>query len=148
MSPVPPHDRRPDLAAMVVPLGRTLVANELPILQAHDLAMWAYAVLLKLDESPLRTQSALAQSIGADKTRIIGVLDDLEARGLIERRPDPADRRVRLLTLTKSGRRVRETVQSSIQRQEDTLLGHLSQTERRAFLRALQKLSELTAGPG
>jgi hypothetical protein len=87
---------RQDLAAMVVPLGRALVAAELPALRAHGLSMWAYAVLLGLADEPVRTQAALAQAIGADKTRIIGVLDDLEQRHLIQRRPDPADRRARL----------------------------------------------------
>jgi DNA-binding MarR family transcriptional regulator len=55
--------------------------------------MWGYVVLTVLAEQPVRTQAALAQSIGADKSRIIGVLDELQERGLIQRRADPADRR-------------------------------------------------------
>src|SRR5438105_6184949 len=62
------HDapRRRDLAAMVVPLGRALMAAELPVLRAHDISMWGYAVLLALGERPTRTQAALAAAIGAD----------------------------------------------------------------------------------
>jgi DNA-binding MarR family transcriptional regulator len=89
--------RRRDLAAMIVPLGRSLMAAELPVLRAHDLSMWGYVVLLALTEGPTRTQAALAQAIGADKTRIIGVLDELQDRGLIERRPDPAHPRAHQL---------------------------------------------------
>ncbi|MFC9357564.1 hypothetical protein ACFTZB_13450 [Rhodococcus sp. NPDC057014] len=59
------------------------MAAELPVLFGHGLTMWGYVVLLALDEHPLRTQPALAETIGADKTRIIGVLDDLQDRGLI-----------------------------------------------------------------
>ncbi|MEU4164634.1 MarR family transcriptional regulator [Actinoplanes sp. NPDC026670] len=132
--------RRPDLAAMIGPLGRTLLALEAPILEAHGLAMWAYAVLLNLDDEPVRTQSALADAIGADKTRIIRILDDLTARGLIERRPDPADRRVRLLSITAAGRRLRDTTQAAIQTAENDLLDRLTPAERATFLTALQKL--------
>ncbi|WP_433797131.1 MarR family winged helix-turn-helix transcriptional regulator [Actinoplanes sp. CA-252034] len=131
---------RPDLAAMIGPLGRTLLALEAPILEAHGLGMWAYAVLLGLDEEPVRTQTALAEAIGADKTRIIKTLDDLTARGLIERRPDPADRRVRLLSITAEGRRLRDSTQAAIQRAEESLLERLTPAERDTFLEALQKL--------
>jgi DNA-binding MarR family transcriptional regulator len=136
-------ERRPDLAAMIVPLGRALVAAEQPVLDAHDLTMWAYVVLLSLGEQPTRSQAALAQAIGADKTRIIAVLDELAQRGLIRRNPDPDDRRVRLLSLTAKGRRLRDTVQSAIQAHEERLLARLPAADRRAFLRALQTLSAL-----
>ena len=134
---------RPDLAAMVVPLGRALVAAELPVLRAHAVSMWAYAVLLHLDDEPTRSQAALAQAIGADKTRIIAVLDELTERGLIRRHPDPADRRVRLLSITAAGRRLRDTVQSAIQDQEERLLAQVPTADRRAFLRTLQLLTTL-----
>jgi DNA-binding MarR family transcriptional regulator len=133
---------RRDLAAMIVPLARSLVAAELPILAAHDLSMWAYVVLLHLDERPVRTQAALADAIGADKTRIIPVLDDLESRGLIMRRPDPDDRRVRLLSLTADGQRKRAAAQAAIQAGEETRLARLPADQRAAFLAALQLLTE------
>jgi DNA-binding MarR family transcriptional regulator len=135
------QERRADLAAMVVPLGRALVAAELPVLREHGLSMWAYIVLLALDEQPVRTQAALADAIGADRTRIIAVLDDLQARQLIRRDPDPADRRVHLLSLTAAGRKLRDRTQAAIQRQEERLLQRLSTSDRRAFLRALRVLS-------
>ncbi|NEW40845.1 MarR family transcriptional regulator [Nocardia cyriacigeorgica] len=133
---------RPDLAAMIVPLGRTLMAIERPILESHGLTMWAYGVLLGLEESPVRTQSALAKAIGADKTRIIATLDDLQDRGLITRTPDPTDRRARLLSLTSAGRELRDSAQAAIHHQENELLAALSPDDRRGFLRALQQLSE------
>jgi DNA-binding MarR family transcriptional regulator len=133
---------RPDLAAMIGPLGRTLLALEAPILQAHGLAMWAYAVLLHLGEQPVRTQTALADAIGADKTRIIKILDDLTARGLIRRWPDPADRRVRLLSITEEGRGLRDATQAAIQAAEEDVLRRLTPVERETFLTALRKLSD------
>lgn len=137
---------RKDLAAMIVPLGRALTAAELPLLSEHGLSMWAYSVLLRLDERPLRSQAALAEAIGADKTRIIDVLADLGDRGLISRTPDPSDRRVRLLALTPEGRRVRDAAQAAIQRREHRLLTrHLSPSQRETLLSALQILSALPA---
>jgi DNA-binding MarR family transcriptional regulator len=135
---------RRDLAWMMAPLARALVAAEEPVLRAHQVSMWGYVVLSTLADQPVRTQAALAESIGADKSRIIGVLDELQERGLIERRPDPADRRVHLLSLTEAGSRLRDSVREAIQRQEEErVLSVLPEADRAAFLRALRILSEL-----
>ena len=135
---------RPDLAAMISPLSRALIDAELPVLHEHGLSMWAYSVLLALDERPLRTQAALAESIGADKTRIIGVLDDLQRRGLIERTPTPPTGGLGSCRLTAEGRRVRDSAQAGIRRGEERLLARLSAEDRRGFLRALQALAALS----
>jgi DNA-binding MarR family transcriptional regulator len=132
---------RPDLGAMAVRLGRRLIALEQPILARHEISMWAYIVLTALRDRPMRTQAALAASIGADKTRLIPVLDDLQRRALIEREPDPADRRVRLLGLTADGRRLHRAVQTEIRAAEDLLLAELPGDDRAAFLRGLRTLS-------
>jgi DNA-binding MarR family transcriptional regulator len=134
------RSKRPDLAAMLAPLIRELIAAELPVLEAHGVSMWGYSVLLALDEAPVRTQAALAEAINADKTRIIGVLDDLQDQGYIERRPDPDDRRVRLLAITDSGRDVKDAVQKDIQNGEERWLQGLPADDRRVFLRVLQQL--------
>lgn len=132
---------RPDLAAMIVPLGRALTAAERPVLHDHGLSLWAYMVLLHLDDRPIRTQAALADAVGADKTRIIAVLDDLAERGLIHRQPDPADRRARLLSITDAGRRARDACQAAIQQQEEQrVLARLTPAQRRGFLEALEIL--------
>ncbi|MBF6473610.1 MULTISPECIES: MarR family winged helix-turn-helix transcriptional regulator [Nocardia] len=133
---------RPDLAAMIAPLIRTLMAAELPILERHELSMWGYSVLLGLGAEPVYTQAALAKAIGADKTRIIGVLDELQRRGLITREPDPTDRRVNLVSITAAGRALRDRAQRDIQAGEDRLLERLPEPDRRTFLRALRTLSD------
>ncbi|MGW4769460.1 MarR family winged helix-turn-helix transcriptional regulator [Nocardia sp. NPDC004278] len=135
-----PEVQRPDLAAMLVPLGRALAAAELPVLERHGLTMWGYVVLLGLGDEPVYTQAALAKKIRADKTRIIGVLDELQQRDLIRRAPDPADRRARLVSLTPTGRTTRDRAQRDIQEQEDRLLSPLPAAERKAFLRSMQTL--------
>jgi DNA-binding MarR family transcriptional regulator len=134
---------RRDLAAMLHPLTRALVAAEVPVLATHGISMWGYVVLNALDGRPARTQAALAQAIGADKTRIIAILDELQDAGLITREPDPADRRVRLLASTDAGRRVRAAAQTAIQANEDRVLARLAPADRQAFLRAVTTLSAL-----
>jgi DNA-binding MarR family transcriptional regulator len=132
---------RRDLAEMLAELARQTVAAEQPVLDEHGLSMWAYIVLSVLDHSPIRTQAALAEAIGADKTRIIPTLDELQQLGYIERMPDPDDRRARLLAITESGRSIKDAVQADIQRGEERWLGQLSAHERDVFLRALNQLS-------
>jgi DNA-binding MarR family transcriptional regulator len=135
------QDRRRDLAAMLQPLLRALIAAELPVLARHGISMWGYVVLGALDCSPAPTQAALAQAIGADKTRIIATLDDLQRAGLITRSPDPDDRRVRLLAITSAGHRMRMAVQDEIQANEERVLALLQGGDRDAFLRAVETLS-------
>ena len=134
-----PDDRR-DLAAMFAPLTRVLIAREEPVLHAYDISMWGYIVLTALVEQPVRTQAALAQAINADKSRIIGVLDELQERGLIRRQPDEADRRVHLLSLTPAGDRLRRSVEAGIRRREEEVLAVLAPGERDAFLESLKAL--------
>jgi len=139
-------DERPDLAAMLHPLVRALIAMELPVLAEHEVSMWGYSVLTALDDTPVRTQAALADAIGADKSRIIGTLDELQDAGLIARTPDPGDRRVRLLSITAKGREVRRAVRKDIRAHENRLLAAIPVADRQAFLRALQVLDDRRRG--
>ncbi|WP_369817787.1 MarR family winged helix-turn-helix transcriptional regulator [Mycobacterium sp. 852002-30065_SCH5024008] len=126
---------------MLVPLTRQAVAAERPVLAAHGLSMWGYVILSALDGSPIRTQAALAEAIGADKTRIIPTLDELQERGYIERSPDPDDRRARLLAITSAGRSIKSAAQRDIQSGEERWLGQLSTSDRNVFLRVLRQLA-------
>ena len=135
-----PLTRRRDLAALIEPIRAALLDTEVDVLNRHGLSMWAYVVLLNLTDQPVRTQAALADAIKADRSRIIGVLDDLQTRELIDRRPDPDDRRVRLLALTPEGLRLRDTAQHAIQAREERMLAVLSPRARSEFLKTLQQL--------
>jgi DNA-binding MarR family transcriptional regulator len=139
------HEPRRDLAAMLHPVVRALIAAELPVLARHGLTMWGYTVLSALNDAPQSSQAALAEKIGADKTRLIGTLDALQDAGLITRDPGPSDRRARILSITPAGRRARDGAQREIQRNEERLLASLTAGERRAFLRAADLLSSLPA---
>jgi len=128
---------------MIVPLGRALTAAETPTLAAHGLTMWGYVILLRLQTMAARTQAALAAEIGADKTRIIAVLDQLQRDGLITREADPADRRVNLLSLTPEGHRRCDSAQAAIQANETRVLAELgiADADAQRFVRVLEALS-------
>jgi len=128
---------------MLQPVMRALIAAELPVLDRHEISMWGYVILNALDGSPAGTQAELAHAIGADKTRIIANLDELQEAGLISREPDPADRRARLLSITTAGRRVRRAVRAEIQANEDRVLARFPVRDRQAFLRVAATLAAL-----
>ena len=132
----------PELAAAFDRLTRRAVAIELPVLAAHDLTMWEYVVLSGLVDGPTQTQARLAEAVGRDKTRLIPILDALEARGLLARTPDPADRRNKIVSLTGPGRALRKAVSTAIRAAEEELLQPLDAAERRTFRALLGRLYE------
>ena len=131
-----------ELAAAFDRLTRRAVALELPVLAAHGLSMWEYVVLSGLVDGPAQTQARLAEAVGRDKTRIIPILDALEARGLLVRSPDPADRRNKVVALTEPGNALRTAVAKAISAAEEAVLGPLDAAERRTFRELLGRLYE------
>jgi DNA-binding MarR family transcriptional regulator len=138
---------REDLGALPARVTRRLIDAERPLLEAHGLSMWAYIALSHLARAPVGTQLALAQAINYDKTRLIGLLDELERDGLITRKPDPADRRARTVDLTAAGRRRHAAARADVRAMEDEFLGDLGAAERDGFLLALARLAHLTPPP-
>ncbi|MEU0266960.1 MarR family transcriptional regulator [Nocardioides sp. NPDC006303] len=133
---------RPELGFLLSRLMREVMAREKPILDAAGLEMWDYAVLSALAESDAPTQAQLAATTGRDKTRLIGNLDRLETQGMVEREPDPADRRNRIVSLTAAGSRVLRSCRDAIGAMETELLADLDAADRAAFERALTALAD------
>jgi DNA-binding MarR family transcriptional regulator len=126
---------------MFARVTRRLIAAERPLLDAHGLTMWGYVALNHLARGPASTQLALAAAIGHDKTRLIAVLDALEADGLITREPDPNDRRARLVRITAEGVARHGAAVADIRAMEEDLLGGLSGEERATLLAVLPRLA-------
>lgn len=121
-------------------VARRLGDAEEPLLAASGMTMWEYIVLSHLVRGPAPNQLALARDVRHDKTRLIKLLDGLQHRGLIERAPDPADRRSHTVAITDAGRELHGSAQAAIRKMEDGILGVLTVAERRALLTALPKL--------
>jgi DNA-binding MarR family transcriptional regulator len=69
------------------------------------------------------------------------LLDDLENAGLVQRRPDPADRRARLIAPTDQGTEVLCDLERRLRDTEDQVLGILDESERTSFRALLQRLA-------
>ena len=88
------------------------------------------------------SQLELAHHLGVDRTVMTYLLDDLEAAGLIERRPDPADRRARRVVVTPRGRdRLGDLGRRLRAAEEHVLAGLGTDDDRQAFRALLQQLA-------
>jgi DNA-binding MarR family transcriptional regulator len=87
-----------------------------------------------------RPQQELAERLGIPPSRMVALVDRLEDAGLLERRPNPDDRRVRGLHLTKKGRRVLERAEKIAIAYETELCAGIDREEREQLIDLLQKL--------
>jgi DNA-binding MarR family transcriptional regulator len=83
----------------------------------------------------------MAQRLGIDRTVMTYLLDDLEAAKLVERQPDPADRRSRRVAATAHGREVLADLDARFARAEQHLLAGLSPDDQAAFRNLLGALA-------
>jgi DNA-binding MarR family transcriptional regulator len=101
-----------------------------------------YQVLAAATRGEPGSQLELAQHLGIDRTVMTYLLDDLERAGLIERRPDPADRRARRIVATAAGRDLLDVLDRRLRAAEqDVLAGLAGDDDRRAFRALLRQVA-------
>jgi DNA-binding MarR family transcriptional regulator len=101
-----------------------------------------YQVLTAVGRSHPRSQLELANHLGVDRTVMTYLLDDMERAGLIERRPDPADRRARRIVATEAGRELGCGLAKRLMQAEDHLLAGLTdEGDRETFRSLLERLA-------
>ena len=98
-------------------------------------------LLIQLDPATPLTMVALAAAKDCDPSNITGLVDKLEAKGYIQRRPDPHDRRVKMIVLTDAGSKVRAQVLARLSKPPRSV-ALLSQTDKKALHRILKALVE------
>jgi DNA-binding MarR family transcriptional regulator len=105
-----------------------------------DARKWHYGVLAALQEFGPASQAALSRRTGIYRSDLVAVTNELADRGLIERAPDPADRRRNVITMTRQGRRHLRQLDKLVATIQDDLLAPLSQSERDQLVRLLARL--------
>lgn len=97
-------------------------------------------MLMLVDANPGVTQGRLAQAVALDRSTMVGVIDALEGRGLLERRRGE-DRRTNGLWLTRSGRLLLGRLKKRIEQHERRVAARLTAAERAQLIALLEKLS-------
>jgi DNA-binding MarR family transcriptional regulator len=101
-----------------------------------------YAILLTLGESSHETQGSIADALGYDRGQLVGLLDELESKELVERRRDPEDRRRHIVRLTPKGTKTLGKLKALSRDIEDEFLDPLSDREREELHGLLLKLAQ------
>lgn len=116
---------------------------------AVDLHPALFRVLNLVDAAEGRSQQAIGGAIEVPPSRMVGFVDELEQRGLVERRPHPTDRRVRALYLTAKGRETLERGREIAKVHERDLTKGMPAADRKRLTEYLQKIvDEQTIGRG
>lgn len=105
--------------------------------EKHGIGLRDYIVLSALDKTPNLTQVELAKALGLDRTTLMSQLDRLEQTGLVVRRSDPRDRRIRIPEITEAGNARRAKVASACDRVETAALDRFSEDYVQIFRRML-----------
>jgi DNA-binding MarR family transcriptional regulator len=121
-------------------LHQIAVAIFLHEAESHGITPVQYAALQAVANATGVDQRTLARSIGLDTSTTGGVVDRLEARGLLLRNANPDDRRVRLLTITDDGRALLQAAIPAMLRAQQRILEPLPPAERNEFMRMLRTL--------
>ncbi|WMD06195.1 MarR family winged helix-turn-helix transcriptional regulator [Streptomyces sp. FXY-T5] len=111
-----------------------------------DARKWHYAVLASLQEFGPASQAELSRRSGIYRSDMVGVLNELAERDLVERTPDPADRRRNVITISPRGRRHLDRLDVLLDDLHDTLLAPLDPAERDRFVQLLTRLLDHHAG--
>jgi DNA-binding MarR family transcriptional regulator len=122
-------------------LGFAAKDRSLEAYEASGLHPYHFAILLVLDEGSRETQGSIADALGYDRGQLVGLLDELEDQGLIERKRDPNDRRRHVVRMTPAGTKALRKLRALAHENENDFLEPLSEKERAELHRLLLRLA-------
>lgn len=134
---------------LIAQVGAHAAMRFAEVLKPHGFTPYDAGILRLLSASPGLSQQQLAIRLHMHASRLVGVLDDLQQRGWIERRPSATDRRFYELYLTQQGEAALETISQVARKHHADLLSSLTDQERAGLAAMLRRVAEqqgLTAG--
>src|SRR5690349_21415229 len=144
----PARHERPELRPGILPalLGYRLRVAQQAVFRdfarsVGELSPGRAGIVLLIEANPGVTQGRLAEAVRLDRSTMVGVVDSLEERGLVERRRG-SDRRTNGLWLTRPGRLLALRLRQRIERHERRVAARLSDAERAQLLALLAKLGQ------
>lgn len=141
--------RGPGAAFLLAQLGSYATDRFSERVAELDLVPAQTGLLRAVAARPGQSQQALAQLLGTPPSRLVALIDGLEARGSVERRRNPADRRLHALHLTDAGHRLLRKIGEVARAHDDTICSALDPHERdqlRALLARIADDHHLTPG--
>ena len=106
----------------------------------HEVTPGLFGVLVIIEANPDLKQSDLARATHLDRSTVVTIIDNLERRGLVERRTAAHDRRSNAIRLTPDGSVLLRKLKRQVKQHEKRLLRNFSAAERELFLALLQKV--------
>lgn len=110
-------------------------------LSAHGLRVRSYSVLALVAGTARPSQRELAELLRLDPSQVVALVDELQARGLVIREPDPADRRANVVVVTEQGRSLHAAASASARAAQEGLHDHLSADDRSRLTDLLRRLA-------
>lgn len=126
------------LVARATSLGKALANARLAPL---DLRVRSYSVLASVCGADGLSQRDIAEFLCLDPSQIVALVDGLERRALLERLPDPRDRRTKLIRATAAGRKLHAQAADIVRDAEDESLQNLSTAERDQLRELLRRMA-------
>ena len=111
--------------------------------RAFDLTPVQYAALIAIHTHPGIDATRLSAVIAFDRSTLANVIERLEAKKLIERKPSTEDKRVKLLYLTRAGAALLRDITPSVDRAQARMLQPLKPADRKALMALLSQLVDL-----
>jgi DNA-binding MarR family transcriptional regulator len=115
--------------------------NFAEVVGASELTPGQFGVLVVIDANPGLSQTRLGSALGIDRSTVVAVIDRLESRGLVVRRPSPHDRRSHALHLSEEGAGVLKRITERVLAHEQMIAAKLTEAELATLIELLDRVA-------
>ena len=127
-------------AFLLSTIGLAVARRFAEVLEPFELEPRDFALLRAINFAEGQSQQALGERLRIPPSRMVAIVDELERRGLVERRQNPEDRRARALFLTLAGRQLTAKAFEAAAAHDKAVVSELSEAERRELVELLKRV--------